>query len=51
VIFWVFLTLIVTGSNHGEQVSLAAKIAAYTCRQYLNSGLGRPLRHLVDLLV
>jgi hypothetical protein len=30
---------------------LAAKIAAYTCGQRLNVQLGRPLRHLADLLV
>jgi hypothetical protein len=30
---------------------LAAKIAAYTCGQHLNVQLGRPLRHLADLLV
>ena len=29
---------------------LAAKVAAYLCGQRLNSLLGRPLRHLVDLL-
>ena len=30
---------------------LTAKIAAYTCGQRLNDLLGRPLRHLADLLV
>jgi len=30
---------------------LAAKVAAYTCGQCLNDRLGRPLRHLADLLV
>ena len=30
---------------------LAAKVAAYTCAQRINDSLGRPLRHLVDLLV
>jgi hypothetical protein len=35
----------------GLLARLAAKIAAYTCGQYLNSQLGRPLRHLADLLV
>ena len=30
---------------------LTAKIAAYTCGLYLNTRLGRPLRHLADLLV
>ena len=29
----------------------AKKIAAYTCGQRLNDQLGRPLRHLADLLV
>jgi hypothetical protein len=31
--------------------SVAAKMAAYTCGQRLNDQLGRPLRHLADLLV
>jgi hypothetical protein len=35
----------------GLLARLAAKIAAYTCGQYLNDGLGCPLRHLADLLV
>jgi hypothetical protein len=30
---------------------LAAKIAAYTCAQSINDSLGRPPRHLGDLLV
>jgi len=30
---------------------LAAKVAAYTCGQRINGLLGRPLRHLADLLV
>ncbi len=30
---------------------LAAKVAAYTCGQRLNDSLGRPLRHLADLLI
>jgi hypothetical protein len=30
---------------------LAAKIAAYSCAQSINDTLGRPLRHLADLLV
>ena len=30
---------------------LAAKVAAYTCGQGINGLLGRPLRHLADLLV
>ncbi len=35
----------------GLLTRLAAKIAAYTCGQHLNVQLGRPLRHLADLLV
>jgi len=35
----------------GLPTRLAAKIAAYTCGQCLNARLGRPLRHLADLLV
>lgn len=35
----------------GLLTRLAAKVAAYTCGQYLNVQLGRPLRHLADLLV
>ncbi len=35
----------------GLLARLAAKIAAYTCGQRMNEGLGRPLRHLADLLV
>lgn len=35
----------------GLLARLAAKICAYTCGQYLNSQLGRPLRHLADLLI
>jgi hypothetical protein len=35
----------------GLLARLAAKIAAYTCGQWLNALLGRPLRHLADLLV
>src|SRR5215210_2866115 len=30
---------------------VAAKVAAYTCAQRLNGSLGRPLRHLADLLI
>jgi hypothetical protein len=30
---------------------LAAKVAAYTCAQTINGSLGRPLRHLADLLI
>ena len=33
----------------GLLTRLAAKIAAYTCGQALNAGLGRPLRHLAAL--
>ncbi len=29
----------------------AAKMAAYTCGQLFNAQLGRPLRHLADLLL
>jgi hypothetical protein len=35
----------------GLLTRLAAKVAAYTCAQRINDSLGRPLRHLVDLLV
>ena len=35
----------------GLLARLAAKIAAYTCGQYPDDQLGRPLRHLADLLV
>jgi hypothetical protein len=35
----------------GLLTRLAAKIAAYTCAQRMNHFLGRPLRHLADLLV
>ena len=35
----------------GLLTPLAAKIAAYTCAQRMNDFLGRPLRHLADLLV
>jgi Transposase DDE domain len=35
----------------GLLARLAAKIAAYTCGQRINYSLGRPLRHLADLLV
>jgi hypothetical protein len=35
----------------GLLARLAAKMAAYTCGQQLNDQLGRPLRHLADLLV
>jgi Transposase DDE domain len=35
----------------GLLTRLAAKVAAYTCGQLLNAGLGRPLRTLADLLV
>jgi hypothetical protein len=35
----------------GLLTRLAAKVAAYTCAQRINNSLGRPLRHLADLLV
>jgi Transposase DDE domain len=35
----------------GLLARLAAKMAAYTCGQYLSDRLGRPLRRLADLLV
>jgi Transposase DDE domain len=35
----------------GLLTRLAAKVAAYTCAQQINYSLGRPLRHLADLLV
>jgi hypothetical protein len=35
----------------GLLTRLAAKVAAYTCAQRINEYLGRPLRHLADLLV
>ena len=35
----------------GLLTRLAAKIAAYTLGQRINNSLGRPLRHLADLLV
>jgi hypothetical protein len=35
----------------GLLTRLATKVAAYTAGQVLNAGLGRPLRHLADLLV
>ena len=35
----------------GLLARLAAKVAAYTCGQVRNAILGRPLRHLTDLLV
>ena len=35
----------------GLLTRLAAKVAAYTCAQTINASLGRPLRHLADLLV
>jgi hypothetical protein len=36
---------------HGLLARLAAKVAAYTRGQRINDSLGRPLRHLADLLV
>jgi hypothetical protein len=35
----------------GLLTRLAAKVAAYTCAQRINDPLGRPLRHLADLLI
>ena len=35
----------------GLLTRLAAKVTAYTCGQYFNFQLGRPLRHLADLLI
>lgn len=35
----------------GLLARLAAKVAAYTCGQKINASMGRPLRHLADLLV
>jgi hypothetical protein len=35
----------------GLLARLAAKVAAYTCAQRINDSLGRPMRHLVDLLI
>jgi len=35
----------------GLLTRLAAKVAAYTCAQRINGSLGRPLRHLADLLI
>ena len=35
----------------GLLTRLAAKVAAYTCAQQINDSLGRPLRHLADLLI
>lgn len=35
----------------GLLTRLAAKVAAYTCAQRINGLMGRPIRHLVDLLI
>ena len=35
----------------GLLAPLAAKVAAYTFAQRINDTLGRPLRHLADLLI
>jgi hypothetical protein len=35
----------------GLLTRVAAKVAAYTCGQRINGFLGRPIRHLVDLLI
>jgi len=35
----------------GLLTRLAAKVVAYTCAQRIDDSLGRPLRHLADLLI
>jgi hypothetical protein len=40
-----------TKTMSGLLARLAVKIAAYTCGQWLNAQLDRPLRHLAELLV
>ena len=35
----------------GLLARLAAKVAAFTCGQWLNARHGRPLRHFADLLI
>jgi hypothetical protein len=35
----------------GLLTRLAAKVAAYTCIQWINDSIGRPLRQLADFLV
>jgi hypothetical protein len=35
----------------GLLTRVAAKVVAYTCGQRINGSLGRPIRHLVDLLI
>ena len=35
----------------GLLTRVAAKVVAYTCAQRINGSLGRPLRHLADLLI
>ena len=40
-----------TKTLQGLLTRLAAKVAAYTCGQRPNDRLGRPLRHLADLLI
>ena len=40
---------LIASERHGAY--LAAKVAAYTCGQRINDSLGRPLRHIADLLV
>ena len=35
----------------GLLARVAAKVVAFTCGQWLNTQLGRPMRHLADLLV
>lgn len=48
---WFFLERHRAKTLEGLLARLASKITAYTCGQYLNSQLGRPLRHMADLLV
>ena len=48
---WFFLERHRAKILEGLLARLASKIAAYTCGQYLNFQLGRPLRHLADLLI
>ena len=48
---WFFLERHRAKTLEGLLARLAAKITAYTCAQYFNFQLGRPLRHMADLLV
>src|SRR5215203_7071051 len=38
-------------TSGGLLTRVAAKVAAYTCAQRINDSVGRPLRHLADLLI